>query len=154
MLIILFQLGDKRYGLDTSRVVEIVPMMPLREVPGTPPSVAGLMECRGRVIPVIDLCQLTVGRPAEPVLSTRTILVQAGEHHEQLIALMAEQVTDTLSVEEAELQDTGLRPPDAPHLGKVVKNEVGELVHCVEVDELLTPEIQALLKRGEEVSMP
>lgn len=152
MLLILFKLGDRRYGLDSQRVVEIVPAMPLREVPGTPPSVAGIFECRGHVAPVIDLCQLTVGRPARVLLSSRYILVHADDDGERLIALLAEHVTDTLNIAEDALQDAGLRPPDAPHLGKVVKDEQGEMIQCVDVAELLTPEVMAILDREKETT--
>jgi len=149
MLLILFKLGDRRYGLDSRQVVEVVPTLPVREVPGTPPSVVGIFECRGRVAPVIDLCLLTVGRPARDVLSSRYLLVQADESGERILALLAEQVIDTLSVDEKALRDPGLVPPDAPHLGKVIKDADGEMVQCVEVSELLTPEILALLRKRE-----
>ncbi|MBC2594528.1 purine-binding chemotaxis protein CheW [Ruficoccus amylovorans] len=151
MLIILFQLGPRRYGLDSQRVVEIVPAMPVREVPGTPAAVKGIFEYRGKILPVIDLCQLTVGRPAEIFLSTRYLVVEANGGSGQLVALLAEKVTDTLTVDEAALLDPGLRPPEAPHLGRVLKDARGELVQCVEVEELITPEIRALLRQCKEV---
>ncbi len=150
MLIILFKLGQRRYGLDSQRVVEIVPAMPVREVPGTPPAVKGIFEYRGKILPVIDLCQLTLGCPAEVFLSTRYIVVEADSEKGHLMALLAEKVTDTLTVADDAWLDPGLRPPDAPHLGRLVRDERGELVQCVEVEELITPDIRALLKQRQE----
>ena len=152
MLIILFQLGQRRYGLDSQRVVEIVPAMPVREVPGTPPAVKGIFEYRGKILPVLDLCQLTVGRPAEIFLSTRYLVVKADEASGHLMALLAEKVTDTMNMDDADWRDPGVVPPEAPHLGRVVKDGRGELVQCVEVEELVTPEIRAILKGRQEVS--
>jgi chemotaxis-related protein WspB len=151
MLIILFQLGQRRYGLDSQRVVEVVPAMPVCEVPGTPASVKGIFEYRGKILPVIDLCELTVGRPAEIFLSTRYLVVRADEAGGRLFALLAEKVTDTLNVPDDAWLDPGVRPPDAPHLGRLVKDEQGALVQCVEVEELITPELLTILKERQEV---
>ncbi|MGE9292924.1 MAG: chemotaxis protein CheW [Puniceicoccales bacterium] len=151
MLIILFTLGDKRYGLDSERVVEVVPAMPVREVPGTPEAVKGLFEYRGKVLPVIDLCTLTVGRPANVFLSTRYLVVKTGQSGERLMALLAEKVTDTLNVEDGAWLDPGLVPPGARHLGRLVRDAAGGLIQCVEVEELVTPEIRELLKERQGV---
>ncbi len=151
MLIILFQLGERRYGLDSQRVVEVVPAMPVREVPGTPPAVKGLFEYRGKILPVIDLCELTVERPARIFLSTRYLVVEVdSEGH--MIALLAEKVTDTLNVPDDAWLDPGLRPPGAAHLGRLIKDPSGELIQCVEVEELVTPEVRAILKQRQEVT--
>src|SRR5688572_10408556 len=65
------RVGDERYALPTASVVEVVPAVPLRPVPGTPEAVAGLLAYRGQVVPVVDLPRL-LGRGAAPVrLSTR-----------------------------------------------------------------------------------
>ena len=151
MLIILFQLGQRRYGLDSQRVVEVVPAMPVCEMPGTPPAIKGIFEYRGKILPVIDLCELTVGRPAEIFLSTRYLVVRADEAGGRLFALLAEKVTDTLNAPDDAWLDPGVRPPDAPHLGRLVKDEQGALVQCVEVEELITPELLAILKERQEV---
>lgn len=61
-----FQLGDDRYALPASQVVEVLPLRRLKQVPEAPQWVAGLFEHRNRVTPVIDLSRRVLGRPALP----------------------------------------------------------------------------------------
>src|SRR5512137_917915 len=50
-----FTLGEETYGLDILRVQEIIGIMPVTRVPQTPAFVRGVINLRGRVIPVVDL---------------------------------------------------------------------------------------------------
>jgi chemotaxis-related protein WspB len=61
MLFLLFQLGKERYALQASRVVEVVPLLELKQLPQAPKGVAGIINYRGRPVPVVDLCALTLG---------------------------------------------------------------------------------------------
>ena len=57
-----FRLADEVYGLEILKVQEIIGMMPSRACRGRPPSCAGVINLRGRVIPVVDL-RLRFGMP-------------------------------------------------------------------------------------------
>lgn len=50
-----FKLGQEEYGLELLRVREIIALMDITSVPLTPPYVRGVMNLRGKVIPVVDL---------------------------------------------------------------------------------------------------
>ena len=50
-----FRLGDQEYGLSLLRVREIIALMDITPVPLVPAHVRGIMNLRGKVIPVIDL---------------------------------------------------------------------------------------------------
>ncbi|HJL32604.1 MAG TPA: chemotaxis protein CheW, partial [Polyangiaceae bacterium LLY-WYZ-15_(1-7)] len=50
-----FQVGDVRYAVDILRVREIINPLPLVELPHAPPSVLGVADHRGEVVPVLDL---------------------------------------------------------------------------------------------------
>jgi chemotaxis-related protein WspB len=97
MLLLIFEVEGGRYALATERVVEVVPMVALRKIPFTDDYVAGLMNYRGRPVPVIDLCRVTGGRPCTPKYSTRIILVNQPVKNkpDAIIGLIAEQVTET-----------------------------------------------------------
>lgn len=98
MLYLLFQLGHDRYALPARDVVEVLPYLALPPIPRAAPGVAGLCNYRGRLVPVLDLCVLLCDRPARAVLSTRIIIVKAGEPSapETLLGLIAERATGTL----------------------------------------------------------
>lgn len=57
-----FSLGDEHYGIEILRVQEIVGLLPITRVPRLPELVAGVVNLRGRVIPVVDL-RLAFGLP-------------------------------------------------------------------------------------------
>ena len=65
MLFLLFELGQDRYALDVRQVAEVLPLVEFKRIPQAPPFVAGLLNYRGDPVPVIDLSQLTLSRPAE-----------------------------------------------------------------------------------------
>lgn len=50
-----FSLGSEEYGVEILRVKEIIGMMDITEVPDTPEYVKGVINLRGKVIPVMDL---------------------------------------------------------------------------------------------------
>ena len=52
---VLFELGSETYGLDIATVHEIIRMQPITKVPKAPVYVEGVINLRGKVIPVIDI---------------------------------------------------------------------------------------------------
>jgi purine-binding chemotaxis protein CheW len=61
--LVTFQLGTERYGIDIMEVKEIVRNQEVRPIPNAPPWVEGILNLRGRIIPIIDLHQrFQIGR--------------------------------------------------------------------------------------------
>jgi len=50
-----FSLDDQEYGIDIRNVTEIIGIQSITEIPDTPPFVKGVINLRGKVIPVIDV---------------------------------------------------------------------------------------------------
>lgn len=61
--LILVVIGEERYGLEIARVDEIQPLRGLAPIPGTPAFWSGIINLRGRLIPVLDLAVL-LGLPS------------------------------------------------------------------------------------------
>jgi purine-binding chemotaxis protein CheW len=92
VLHVLFRVGDSDYVLPAADVVQMESFNGATEVPGCAPHVAGLVQIRGRVIPVIDL-RLRFGLPSiERTLDSRVIVVADGSRHVGLLADSARQV--------------------------------------------------------------
>jgi chemotaxis-related protein WspB len=145
MLLVLFSLGEQRYGLDAGVVELIVPALPTRAVPGTPPAVSGIFSFRGEVTPVIDLVRLTLGRPVRAALGSRFIITRfAVAGQARLLALHAESVNEVREVPDEALRQPGIRSPGSPYLGPVADTPSG-LVQTVTLQQLLPPELQTLL---------
>ena len=69
-----FRLADQRFGLEVLRVREIVGSLPVTRVPGAPDCVRGVINLRGRVVPVIDL-RRRLGMPAREDTDRTCIIV-------------------------------------------------------------------------------
>ncbi len=68
-----FVVGDEEYGVPVLKAREIIKMMDVTPVPQTPRHVRGVINLRGKVIPVVDL-RLKFGLPA-PEASDRTCII-------------------------------------------------------------------------------
>jgi chemotaxis-related protein WspB len=134
MLFLKFQIGDEACALDTSQIVEILPLMDITPIVRAPPGIAGLIDYRGVPVPVIDLSDLALGQPAQPHISTRLIVVRYAAS--RLLGLIAEQATDTLRAEAEDFVDTGIACDSAPYLG-LVSRAGGRLIRWIEIQKLL-----------------
>ena len=159
MLFLLFQIGEARYALDTATVLEIVPPVALKTLPGAPRGVAGLLDYHGTPIPVLDLGELTASQPAQIRFSTRLILVRlpAQPDHDdaspRTVGLLAERATTLLQREPADFAHPGLYLPDAPFLGPVTADAEG-FIQRLFLDKLLTGPLRALLAPARELTLP
>ncbi len=152
MLFLLFRLAEDRYALDVAQVAEVLPLVQLKKIPGAPQGVAGIFDYRGSPVPVIDLCEMMLGRPSLARLSTRLVVVryrdQAANVH--LLGLLAEHATETIRRDATDFVASGVSEERAPYLGPVATDSRG-LVQWIRVDDLLTESVRDVLFRESEV---
>ncbi|MGI9951235.1 chemotaxis protein CheW [Moorellaceae bacterium AZ2] len=74
--LVVFQLAGETYGVDIAHVHEIIRLQPITEVPRTPDFVEGVINLRGRIIPVIDLHKRFGLPAAEASNNTRIMVVE------------------------------------------------------------------------------
>ncbi len=95
MQLVVFELGDESYGVDISRVQDINRMQEITEIPHAPESVVGVINLRGRVIPVIDL-RKRFGLPeALHTKDTRIVVVHLDGN---LIGVIVDAVSQVLRI--------------------------------------------------------
>lgn len=145
MMLLLFFVGEDRYGLDVTQVVEVIPCVTINKVPRVPEYVVGLLNYHGKSVPVIDMTALMCDRLSQRRLSTRIILVN---HHDEnhvphLLGMMAERVISTVKLPESSFFPSGIES-EAAFLGDVVIDE-GKIVHRVDVNRLLTVKMRDVL---------
>lgn len=152
MLYLLFELDSDRYALDVAQIAEVLPLMPAKAIPGAPAWIAGVAERHGTPVPVIDVPQLALGRPARPLRSTRLVLVRYAadgrdaldDDPAPLLGLIVERATHTRRIEAAQFADSGVATPNARWLGPVASLGDG-LVQRIEVPAMLDAKARALL---------
>lgn len=150
MLLLLFHIGNNLCAIDTSKIVEILPMVILRRIQPDRNSVVGVFNYRGRMIPVVDLCHLISDQPSQICYRTRIILVQSAAAARPM-GLIAARVSETLkiSIEDAE---TAEFITESPELGKLLLTEQG-MVQLIHWEHLVSDVLAALpseAKEGEE----
>lgn len=146
MLFLYFQLGNDRYALDCSQVIEVVPLLGMKRIPQAPAAVAGAFNYRGKPVPVIDLSVLALGRPARRHMSTRIIVVNYPDSDgvQHLLGLIAEKATETVRRDPTDFTDTGVVNDYAPYLGPVAADPNG-LLQWIEVKKLLPASVREVL---------
>ncbi len=146
MLLLHFEIGEGKYALPAERVLKVLPYIRLKKIPRAPEFVAGFMNYRGRLIPVVDLCSLILERPCNPFLSTRIILIDypLKEGESAPLGLIAECVTEAIHGNTADFVFSGIKHRDTPFLGGVALNEEG-MVQFVETNLLLPGHVRDML---------
>lgn len=146
-LFLVFRIGSERYALEAVEIAEVLPRLPLKGIAHAPDWVAGIFAHRGALVPVLDVSAMTFGQPAVVRTSTRLVLVHYRPDPDtagHLLGLILEQATDTLRCDPQDFQPYGLDNRQAPYLGPVREDAQG-LVQRIGVNELLSPEVRALL---------
>lgn len=102
-----FQLGREEYAIQVLRVREIMGLQDITVVPQTPDYVKGVINLRGKVIPVIDL-RLKFGLPAaEYTQRTCVIVVQIpAAQGSTLMGVVVDAVSEVLNLAESEIENT------------------------------------------------
>jgi purine-binding chemotaxis protein CheW len=108
-----FFLASEEYGLEILKVHEIIGMMPITRVPRTPDFIRGVINLRGKVIPVVDL-RLKFGMESkEQTEETCTIVVQAQGVE---MGIIVDKVSEVSDIPEAAIDD-------APYFGAEVRTD-------------------------------
>ncbi len=101
-----FTLGDLFFGVEVSKVQEVVHYHQMTYVPLAPPEIKGLINLRGHIVTALDL-RKRLGMPdrEETQRLPINVVVRCGEH---LVSLIVDEIGDVLDVE----QDAFENPPE------------------------------------------
>jgi len=102
-----FTLHGEEYGIGILKVKEIIGMMPITTVPQTPGYVKGVINLRGKVIPVADL-RLKFGMdPMDYSERTCIIVVEiAGADKKIHMGIVVDSVSEVLNIKSGDIEDT------------------------------------------------
>ena len=102
-----FRLANEEYGLEILKVKEIIGLMNVTELPHTPDYVKGVINLRGKVIPVVDL-RLRFGlEEAEYTDKTCIIVVEIYENGTNAqIGVIVDSVSEVLNITAEDLEET------------------------------------------------
>lgn len=130
-----FRVAEEEFGLEILRVQEIIRIQQLTRVPASPDFIEGVINLRGRVIPVISL-RRRFGLPQQPAdKQTRIVVVEVNG---SVLGFMVDAVSEVLR-----LPASTVEPP--PRLGRVEREYVrgvgkldNRLLILLDIDRLMS----------------
>ena len=119
-----FCLAEEEYGIEILKVQEIIGMLPITRVPRSPRFICGVINLRGKIIPVTDLRQ-KFGMPTVAQTAETCIIVVAMAGIE--IGVMVDKVSEVLDIAASEVEDVPSFGTEVPSdyllgIGKVEGN--------------------------------
>lgn len=142
-----FKLTEEEYAIEVLKVREIMGVQHITAVPQTPQSVKGVINLRGKVVPVVDL-RLRFGLPdTEYTARTCIIVVQIQTSETLQMGIVVDEVCEVLNLTDGDLQETpnfgqGISTPYLLGMAKVK----GKVKILLDIDHVLATEDAAGLQ--------
>jgi purine-binding chemotaxis protein CheW len=137
---LIFSLGVEEFGTEVLKVREIMGLQDITAIPQMPAHVRGVINLRGKVIPVIDL-RLKFGmEPQEYTARTCIIVVRTLQADEDLmIGMIVDGVVEVLNLASADIEDTPDFGPGVvtPYLTGMAKVK-GKVKILLDIDQVLS----------------
>lgn len=96
-----FRLGEEEYAVDVAQVQEIVRLVSITPVPRSPDHVEGVINLRGRIVPVVDLA-LRLGLPKrERTSASRIVITQVGD---RTVGMLVDAVSEVLRLPASQIE--------------------------------------------------
>lgn len=146
-----FILANEEYGIGILKVKEIIGLIPITPVPQTPRFVKGVINLRGKVIPVVDL-RLKFGmEPADYNERTCYIVVETrSETGSVMIGIVVDSVSEVIQVKHEDIEDapTFGSKLETDYILGMAKSE-GQVKILLDIDRVLSKEELALTGRAD-----
>lgn len=137
-----FLLSGECYGFPILKVKEIIGLTEATRVPGTPDFVRGVINLRGRVIPVIDLkLRLGLGTTEDTDYTCIIVVEHEGEDQSVQVGMVVDTVFEVIDIPEEIIEDApGLGVSDrAKYIKGLAKTECGVRI-LLDIDHVLNLE--------------
>ncbi len=126
-----FDLGEEVFGLEIRYVTEIIGMQPITKVPELPSFIMGIINLRGKIIPVIDM---RIKFRKEPAPYTDRTCIIVIDTQEMVVGLIVDRVAEVIDIKEENIvpppdQKTGMHNTYIQGIGKV-DDQVKLLLDC------------------------
>ena len=145
-----FSMANEEYGIGILKIREIIGMMPITSVPQTPEFVKGVINLRGKVIPVMDL-RLRFNMDSIDYNERTCIIVVEilGQSATVQVGVVGDSVSEVLNIKQDEIEDTptfGISLNTDFILG-MAKMEGGVKI-LLDIDQVLTSDELSLLEEA------
>ena len=148
--LVVFDLASEAYGVDIGAVREIIRMQDITKVPRTPEFVEGVINLRGKVIPVVDLRKRFMLPVAEQNDDNRIVVVDIGG---QDIGVVVDAVTEVLRIlsDSVEPPSSVITTTDSDYLMGICKLE-SRMIILLDLERVLSDDEKNVLENATENS--
>ena len=142
--LVVFDLDSEAYGVDIGAVREIIRLQEITRVPRTPDFVEGVINLRGKVIPVVDLRKRFMLSVAEQNDDNRIVVIDIGG---QDIGVVVDAVTEVLRIlsESVEPPSSVITTADSDYLMGICKLE-SRMIILLDLERVLSEEEKSVLE--------
>jgi purine-binding chemotaxis protein CheW len=139
--LVLFDLGGEVYGVDIASVHEIIRMQPITKVPKAPFFVEGVINLRGKVIPVVDMRRRFGLAKVEQTKDNRIVVVDSSG---QNIGIIVDAVTEVLRIpaDSVETPSEIITTTDSDYLLGIAKRD-DTMIILLDLDKVLSMAVDA-----------
>ncbi len=141
-----FKLGEEEFVLDILKVQEIIKLVDITPVPNSPDFVEGVINLRGKVIPIVSLRKRFGFQDKEKDSQTRIIVV---EIEKKLVGFIVDYVTEVLRIPSSTIEPP---PPLVSKIGSEYLKGVGKLderlLIVLDVDKILSTEEKNAIQKS------
>ncbi len=145
-----FRLADEEYGISILKIKEIIGVMPITTVPRTPEFVKGVINLRGKVIPVITLRKKFGMEEAEYTDKTCIVVVEILiDTGKVQIGIVVDTVSEVLNIKGEDIEDTPTfgTELDTEYILGMAKMEGGVKI-LLDIDRVLSSEELEVLEKA------
>ena len=143
--LVVLRLGVQQYALDINDVREVIFVPEITAIPRQPHHMLGVLNLRGRVLPVVDLRRALGLPPVEPTSTSRVVVAQDG----RLVGLLADEVSQVATVGRAAVEalDATRRGPTSTRAGS--SGSTAQIVVWLDLGRLLSAPVAVAAVRRE-----
>ncbi|OJU62440.1 MAG: hypothetical protein BGO01_08125 [Armatimonadetes bacterium 55-13] len=133
--LVVFRLDNESYGIDIFRVNEIIRLREITPIPRTGHHIRGLVNLRGKTIPVVDLHARFSINVAEDTDSTRIIVVESEQGN---VGIVVDEVKEVITLENDQIEQTpALVASVSTDFVRGVAKQDGQLITLLDLDKAL-----------------
>lgn len=157
MQLVSFRIGNEEFGVDILMVQEIIRLTTITPIPNAPRATLGMINLRGRIIPIIDLrkhLRIAGKGPSQNDRRTRILIVEMGGH---LTGFIVDSVSEVMKVPLSDIEPAPnlvTSNISAAYISGIIK-QANRLITLLDFKQILKPQEKKELERiGMQAALP
>ena len=132
-----FEIEGHYYGINILKLIEIVPMLRIKPIPRGPEFLEGVINLRGDIIPVIDLCKY-FDHPGHTFTFESRILISSFKSRK--LGFIVDGVRNVQEFTADQVHPSVIVSDQAQFIDCIAKLETGQMIQLITLEKILDEE--------------